>query len=72
MTPLTCRQKELYDFIVQHVAEQGYQPSYEDMMRHMWVNSPNAVRSMIVVLERKGYVQRTGKARAMKIIGREH
>lgn len=69
---LTVRQQELYDFIVQQVADTGIQPSYAEMMKHMWVNSPNAVRDMVAILERKGYVQRTGKVRAMKIMRKEH
>ena len=64
---LTERQQELYDFIVTSTADNGIQPSYAEMAQHMWVSSPNAIRDMVAILERKGYVQRTGKVRAMKI-----
>lgn len=69
---LTGRQKELYDFIVQHLIDNGCQPSCTEMMEHMSVSSPNSIQSMLASMERKGYVLRTGKARAMKILRREH
>jgi repressor LexA len=72
MNGLTARQKELYDFIVKHVAENRFQPSYHEMMRHMWVSSPNAIRCLIVAMEKKGYVQRTGGNRSLQILRKEH
>jgi repressor LexA len=72
MNVLTARQKELYDFIIQHLAETGSQPSQAEMMDHMSVSSQNSIVSMLALMERKGYVQRTGRARSMKILRREH
>ena len=72
MNALTARQKELYDFIVQHIAETGSQPSQAEMMDHMSVSSQNSIVSMLALMERKGYVKRTGRARSMKILRREH
>ena len=72
MIKLTARQQELYDFIVKHLAETGSQPSQAEMMEHMLVSSQNSIVSMLALMERKGYVQRTGRARSMKILRREH
>jgi len=72
MNALTARQKELYDFIIQHLAETGSQPSQAEMMDHMSVSSQNSIVSMLALMERKGYVKRTGRSRAMKILRREH
>lgn len=72
MIALTARQQELYDFIIQHVAEKGTQPTQAEMMEHMLVTSPNSIEGMLASMERKGYVQRTGRARSMKILRREH
>ena len=72
MNTLTARQKELYDFIIQHLAETGSQPSQAEMMDHMSVSSQNSIVSMLALMERKGYVKRTGRARSMKILRREH
>jgi repressor LexA len=72
MNALTARQKELYDFILKCIDDKGIQPTQAEMMEHMLVSSPNAVESMLALMERKGYVQRTGRARSMKILRREH
>jgi SOS-response transcriptional repressor LexA len=69
---LTARQRELYDFILTHLAEKGSQPTQAEMMKHMLVSSPNSIEGMLASMERKGYVQRTGRARSMKILRREH
>jgi repressor LexA len=68
---LTARQRELFDFIVRHVEVHGSQPSQAEMMCHMLVSSPNSIEGMLASMERKGYVQRTGRARSMKILRRE-
>jgi repressor LexA len=72
MNALTARQQELYDFILKCIDDKGTQPTRAEMMEHMLVSSPNSIESMLALMERKGYVQRTGRARSMKIMRREH
>jgi repressor LexA len=69
--PLTARQQELYDFIVKCIDDKSIQPTQAEMMEHMLVSSPNSIEGMLASMERKGYVQRTGRARSMKILRRE-
>jgi len=66
---LTARQKELLDFIEDHVRVQGFPPSVREMAQHMGIRSTNGVHDHIKALERKGYLlrQNTMKSRAISI-----
>lgn len=66
--PLTTKQREIFDFLCQHVRERGYPPSYEEIAERFGFASPNAVTGHLKALEKKGYIRRSEKSRAMEII----
>jgi repressor LexA len=66
--PLTERQQRALEFIRTYIADHGYAPSYEEIRQHIAVASLNAVRELLVTLERKGYLRReSGRSRAITV-----
>lgn len=57
--PLTDRQKEVLDFIQQHVAQKGYPPSIREIGQNFGIKSTNGVRGILQALERKGEIRRS-------------
>ncbi|WP_107668918.1 transcriptional repressor LexA [Cyanothece sp. BG0011] len=67
MEPLTPAQKELYDWLVNHIRQHQYPPSIRQMMRAMNLRSPAPVQARLERLRDKGYVTWIeGKARTIK------
>ena len=64
---LTSKQREIFDFLCKHVRERGYPPSYEEIAEQFGFASPNAVTSHLKAIERKGYIRRSEKSRALEI-----
>jgi repressor LexA len=56
---LTRRQKEVVDFIVGFVEENGYSPSYEELARGLNLASVATVHKHIEALESRGYLRRS-------------
>jgi repressor LexA len=56
---LTRRQKEVLDFIVGFVEENGYSPSYEELARGLNLASVATVHKHIEALESRGYLRRS-------------
>src|SRR5260370_9249770 len=55
---LTKRQREIYDFISQFVAKNGYSPSLEEIGEGMGLSSLATVHKHLTNLERKGMLKR--------------
>ena len=55
---LTRRQKEVLDFIIDFVADNGYSPSYEELARGLQLASVATVHKHIEALESRGYLRR--------------
>jgi repressor LexA len=55
---LTPRQKQLLDFLVEFIAEHGYNPSYEEIASGLQLASLATVHKHISALERKSYIRR--------------
>jgi len=66
--PLTAKQQGVFEFICSHVRERGYPPSYEEIAEQFGFASPNAVTGHLKALEKKGYVRRSEKSRAIEIV----
>ncbi len=64
---LTERQSEVLDFITEAIRENGYPPSFAEIGARLGIRSMNGVRDHIVALERKGYIQRSSKARSLQV-----
>ena len=56
--PLTKRQKQVMDFIVEECRVRGRPPTLREIGVHLSVGSTNAVRSLLNALERKGFIRR--------------
>jgi repressor LexA len=65
---LTDRQREILDFIVRWVEEQGFPPTLQEIAGKFRFASVNAVRDHLKALERKGYLRRrAGASRSLTL-----
>jgi len=65
---LTNKQSKIYDFICKCQTENGYPPTQAEIRDHFRFASLNAVRSHLVLIEKKGYIRLNfGKARGIKL-----
>lgn len=56
---LTPKQKEVLDFVVHYIHEQGYAPSYREIATGLNLASPSTVHAHVQALRTRGYL-RTG------------
>jgi repressor LexA len=56
--PLTRRQREIYDFVRDFVADQGYAPSLEEIGAHFGLSSVATVHKHVQHLAEKGYLRK--------------
>ena len=65
---LTDRQREILDFIVRWVEEQGFPPTLQEIAGKFRLASANAARDHLMALERKGYLRRrAGASRSLTL-----
>jgi repressor LexA len=65
----TKKQKELLTFLETFIAENGYSPSYREIMKALDYNSVATVALHISSLEKRGHIQKRGRsARSIEII----
>ncbi len=62
---LTERQGEILAFIIAFARENGYPPSFAEIGEEFSIASTNAVRDHLAALEKKGYLNRSSKARSL-------
>ncbi|MEA4955680.1 MAG: transcriptional repressor LexA [Pseudoflavonifractor sp.] len=66
--PLTPKQAEIYDFILQYTRTQGYPPSVREIGAAVHLKSPSTVHFHMKKLEAGGYIQKAdGKTRAITL-----
>lgn len=66
--PLTKRQREIFDFLSQHIQERGYAPSLEEIGKVFGLSSLATVWKHLESLREKGYILRTwGRSRQITI-----
>lgn len=65
---LTRMQEQFLTFICQFALDNGFPPSYAEMGSHFKFSSDGTTRTYLEHLEKKGYIQRLGKARGIKIL----
>jgi repressor LexA len=58
---LTERQQQIYTFIVHMIREKGYPPTIRDIMEEFKIASTNGVRTTLLALAKKGYINRHPK-----------
>lgn len=65
---LTGKQSRIYEFIVAWQMKNGYPPTQVEICDHFGFGSPNAVRSHLALIEKKGYLRLNGgKARGIQL-----
>lgn len=68
--PLTPIEQDVYQFLLDHLAEHTFQPSVRDIGRHCKIASTKSVTDLLASLERKGYIEREpGRSRGVKLLG---
>ncbi len=66
---LTRRQKQILDFIREHVAAQGYAPTLEEIGRKFELSSPATVHKHLSNIEAKGLIRRgSNRSRAIELV----
>jgi repressor LexA len=67
MAPLTTRQRQVYDFLVERIGS-GLPPTLRDLRDHLGCSSPTAAVCHLKILEERGLIVREpGKARAIRL-----
>jgi repressor LexA len=66
-SPLTDRQRAIYEFLLKTIREKGFAPSIPEIGRRFKIASTNGVSDHLKALEKKGYIRRVGK-RAIEIV----
>ncbi len=71
---LTGRQRQLLEYIADHLRGHGFPPSIREMADHMGIRSTNGVNDHLKALERKGYLERKEglKSRAIALTASLH
>lgn len=63
---LTTRQREILNYISEHIDQQGFPPTRSELCEHFGFRSPNAAESHLRALDRKGVIQ-LGRGRSRGI-----
>jgi repressor LexA len=67
--PLTRRQREIFEFVAQHISDKGYAPSFEEIAGQFGFQSLATVHEHLTNLERKGFIRRAhNESRAIEIV----
>jgi len=66
---LTRKQHELLRFIVDHCAETGTSPSFEEMKEALSLRSKSGIHRLVTALEERGFIRRHAhRARAVEVV----
>ena len=63
MSPLTPKQKQVLDFIAQHIESEGFAPSQQEIARAFGFRSLGTVQNYLIRLEREGLLSRDWNGR---------
>jgi repressor LexA len=65
--PLTQRQHDILDFIIECIRERALPPTIAEIGREFGITSTNGVNDHLLALEKKGYIERSPKARGIRV-----
>jgi repressor LexA len=71
MNELTPKQKQLLDLLTHEIQTTGLPPSISEIASGLKLKSKNAVAKLLRLLEDKGYIRRSGKARGIEVLNPE-
>jgi repressor LexA len=70
MPTLTKKQKEVYDFIEDQIAENGYAPSLPEIRDHFQISAVSTVHEHVTALVKKGLLKRAKNvSRSLELVG---
>ncbi|NLV43510.1 MAG: transcriptional repressor LexA [Candidatus Hydrogenedentes bacterium] len=64
---ITTRQQKVLEYIADIIETQGYPPTIQEIGRHFGIVSTNGVYDHLKTLEKKGYIERSPKARSIRL-----
>ncbi len=64
---LTKRQEQILGFIIECIRENGLPPTIAEVGEQFGIASTNGVNDHLLALERKGYIERSSKARGIRV-----
>lgn len=64
---LTRRQAAILQFIVESIRDRGWPPTIAEIGQQFKIASTNGVNDHLVALEKKGYIERSSKARGIRV-----
>lgn len=64
---LTKRQRAILEYVADTIEEHGFPPTIQEIGAHFGIVSTNGVHDHLRALERKGYIERSSKARSIRI-----
>jgi repressor LexA len=66
---LTEKQRQILDFIVERVSEQGLPPTLREIAERFGLQSVRSVQTHLDALEKKGFIRRlAGKSRGIELV----
>ena len=65
---LTSNQKQVLGFVIKAKAQKGYTPSLQEIQAHFEFKAIGTVQDYLNVLQKKGYIRRSSKARDIEIL----
>ena len=71
MNELTPKQKQLLDLLTDEIQNRGLPPSISEIAGSLKLKSKNAVAKLLRILEDKGYIRRSSKARGIEVLNPE-
>jgi len=64
---LTKRQQAILEYIIECIRDLGYPPTIAEIGERFSITSTNGVNDHLQALERKGYIERSSKARGIRV-----
>ena len=71
MNELTPKQKQLLDLLTDEIRNKGLPPSISEIAKSLQLKSKNAVVKLLRILEDKGFIRRSSKARGIEVLNPE-
>jgi repressor LexA len=71
MNELTPKQQQLLELLTDEIRTKGLPPSISEIAKGLKLKSKNAVAKLLRVLEDKGYIRRSSKARGIEVLNPE-
>ena len=65
---LTSRQEAILRFIIESIQDMGYPPTIAEIGEEFDIGSTNGVNDHLRALEKKGYIERSSKARGIHVL----